>query len=218
VTGFTEAPERAALVALGRERGVPVLEDLGSGALERVADEPSVRDVVAAGTDLVFFSGDKLLGGPQAGLAVGRRELVEKLRKHPLYRALRVDKVTLAALEATLGDHVAGVPTPVGAMISAAPDVLRRRAERLRDAIGRGTVADEASVVGGGTLPGLELPTSVVRLDVPRADAVAKALRIGRPAVVPRVREGAVLLDVRTVADEQVEPLARRVAEVLGRE
>jgi L-seryl-tRNA(Ser) seleniumtransferase len=218
VTGFTEVPDRAELVALGRERGVPVLEDLGSGALAPIDREPSVREVVAAGTDLVFFSGDKLLGGPQAGLAVGRADLVERLRKHPLYRALRVDKVTLAALEATLGDHVAGRPTPVAAMIAAAPEALRARAERLRDAIGAGSVADETSVVGGGTLPGLELPTSVVRLDVARPDAFARTLRTGRPAVVPRVGGGAVLLDVRTVADEQVEPLARRVAAVLASE
>jgi L-seryl-tRNA(Ser) seleniumtransferase len=203
-----------------------VLEDLGSGALERIDREPSVREVVAAGTDLVFFSGDKLLGGPQAGLAIGRADLVARLRKHALYRALRVDKVTLAALEATLGDHVAGRATPVRAMIEADPAALRARAGRLCDAIGRGRpsaravleVADEASVVGGGTLPGLELPTSVVRVAVRRPDAFAKALRTGRPAVVPRLRDGAVLLDVRTVGEDEVEPLAARVAELLGQE
>jgi L-seryl-tRNA(Ser) seleniumtransferase len=222
VVGFTESPSRQDLVALGRERGVLVVEDLGSGSLAALADEPSVQEVVESGVDLVCISGDKLLGGPQAGLILGRADLCERVRKHPLYRALRVDKVILAALEATLGDHAAGRLPPVGRMLAAPIAEVGARAERIRDALLRrgvaGEVVEAPAVVGGGSLPGEELPSVAVRLRVGAPDEVAAALRLGAPAVLARVGDGAVWLDARTVADAEVEPLAGAVADAVHTE
>lgn len=218
VVGFTEEPSRTELVGLARRTGLLVVEDLGSGNLRAGGGEPSVREVVESGVDLVFFSGDKLLGGPQAGLVVGRADLVERLRRHPLYRALRVDKVVLAALEATLGDHVAGRAPPVTAMLEASPEVLAGRAQglagALRDLGVAVEVVDGRSVAGGGAWPGQELPSFAVRIVSSRPDGVATALRTGDPAVVARVSDGALLFDVRTLTDPQIAPLAARVAEV----
>jgi L-seryl-tRNA(Ser) seleniumtransferase len=222
VTGFTEAPAREELVALARERDLLVVEDLGSGALEDRPGEPSVGSVVRSGVDLVCISGDKLLGGPQAGIVLGRADLCERLRKHPLYRALRVDKVILAALEATLGDHASGRAPPVVAMLREPVEAVRERAERLRVELRRhevdGDVVEAPAVAGGGSLPGEELPSAAVRVRVRAPDAFATALRLGDPAVVARVQDGAIWLDTRTVRDDQVGRLAAAVARVAREE
>jgi len=220
VVGFTEAPSRAALVALGRRYGLPVVEDLGSGSLDGEWGEPSIRDAVAEGVDLAIFSGDKLLGGPQAGVIIGRADLVARLREHPLYRALRIDKVLLAALERTLGDHLAGVSPPVLRMLALDPAELRARAERLAGhlaLLGVGAeVREDVGWAGGGALPGHALPGFVVRVHA-EAAPLARALRSGEPPVVARVADGAVVLDPRTLDEADLEQVASRVAESLGR-
>ncbi len=220
VVGFTDAPTRQELVALGAKHGVPVIEDLGSGSIDGRFDEPSIREAVESGLDVVMFSGDKLLGGPQAGFCVGKAGVIQKLRKHPLYRALRVDKVILAAAEQTLAMHARGEPTPTDEMIDASIEVLTERAERLLTELRargvEGTIRADVGYVGGGALPGRQLPTSVIAIETSKLKAKALALRSGAPAVVPRVADDSLILDVRTVDDSQFELLADRVAEVLG--
>lgn len=219
VVGFTEEPSRAELVALARATGTLAVEDLGSGNLVAGSSGPTVRQIVESGVDLVFFSGDKLLGGPQAGLVVGRRELIERLRRHPLYRALRVDKVILAALEATLGDHVSGRATPVQSMLEVSSAVLSGRAEVLARALQatgvRAEVREAPSVVGGGSRPGEDLPSFAVRVGTDRPDDRARALRTGTPAVVARVHDGALWFDARTLGDHEIDGLCTRVAAVV---
>ena len=200
------------------ELGVPVIDDVGSGVLADdvavLAEEPSVRRSVAAGAALVCFSGDKLLGGPQAGLLVGRADAVERAKRHPLARALRLDKLGLAALEATLRlyreDRNA---IPVLAMLTASEEQLAARAERLAALIPGASVVRAAAKVGGGALPLLELPGPAVA--VPGADALAARLRQGDPPVVGRIEDGRLLLDPRTLAEEEVEPAGRAVAAAL---
>ncbi len=223
VEGFTAEVPLSELVEIGRRNRVPVLVDLGSGALADVAaagirPEPLVADVVAEGPDLVTFSGDKLLGGPQAGIVVGTKEAVARLRNHPLARAVRIDKLLLAALQATLAAYLdeerARREIPVLRMIFEAPDAVRARAESLARAIRetvpepapRVMVEDAKGAVGGGTLPLEGLTTSVVSLDpAPHATAARfeRALRHVRPALLGRIREEKVLLDLRTVAVEE---------------
>jgi len=229
VMGFTAAVTGRELAELGRERGVPVMEDLGSGCLVDLTrhgfpPEPTVPEVVASGVDLVTFSGDKLLGGPQAGIVVGRRDLVERLTRNPLNRALRIDKLTVAALEATLYAYEAGtaletVPTlrmltePLAAIRRRARAVLRRLpAERARAL--SADVVETRSQVGGGALPTVELPTAALALGgagrpAPDLDA---ALRAGSPPVLGRIEDDRLLLDCRTVRPADVVPLARRLA------
>ena len=197
------------------ELGVPVVDDVGSGRLadlEALADEPAVRRSVAAGAAVVCFSGDKLLGGPQAGVLVGRREAIDACRAHPLARAVRIDKLSLAALEATLALYRdpdrAQREIPVLAMLDAAPEALAARAERLAAATG-GRVVEGTAKVGGGALPLLELPGPVVEL--PGAAALAAALRAADPPVVARVRDNALLLDPRTLTDEEADLVAAAV-------
>lgn len=218
--GFCESPTRAEIAKLAAARGLFSIEDLGSGSLRGDLGEPSVREVIASGIDLVMFSGDKLLGGPQAGVIAGRAALIERLRSHPLYRALRVDKVVLAALEATLGDHLAGRPPPVQAMLDATLPDLQARAKRLADLLDASGVAcsiiEAPSVAGGGALPERELRSVAVTVPVSRhLDAKAKALRTGRPVIVARLALEELLFDVRTVREEELDSLARRVAEVV---
>jgi L-seryl-tRNA(Ser) seleniumtransferase len=191
------------------------MDDLGSGTLldtsrYGLSYEPTVQESVAAGADLVTFSGDKLLGGPQAGLIVGRAELVAELRGHPLARALRVDKSTLAALQATLLHYLAGEAereVPVWRMISAPVEALERRAAGLAAELRAAGIAAEvvaaASTVGGGSLPGETLPTRAVALETAAPDALAAALRLGDPPVVARIADGQLLLDLRTVQPEE---------------
>jgi L-seryl-tRNA(Ser) seleniumtransferase len=230
VIGFTEGVTTAALSDLGRARGIPILEDLGSGCfvdLRRwgLPREPTVPETVAAGADLVTFSGDKLLGGPQAGIIVGRRPLLERLRTNPLNRALRIDKLTLAALEATLRAYEdpatapREIPTlrmlsePVAAVRRRAGRVLRRVPGPARAALGLGIVSDR-SEVGGGALPLAALPTAALTLGTAayRAEALDERLRAGRPPVIGRIQADRLLLDCRTVMDDEVPLLAAALA------
>ncbi len=213
--GFTEEVAIEELCALG----VPVIDDVGSGRLDddlaALADEPSVRRSVAAGAALVCFSGDKLLGGPQAGLLVGRAESVARARAHPLARALRIDKLSLAALEATLRLYRdparARRELPVLAMLDATGEELAGRAERLRGGLAEAGVASEVheavARVGGGALPLLELRGPAVALDPAAmgAEELARRLRLGDPPVVARIERGRVLLDPRTMTDDDAE-------------
>ena len=220
MVGFTEATPREELVALGNERSLYVVEDVGSGSLDGIVDEPAVRAAVAAGVDVVLFSGDKLLGGPQAGFAVGKREAIEKLRRHALYRALRVDKVILAAAEQTLRDHLLGVVTPVQAMLNKDESTLAEDAKALCEAL---RVADIScaveqgtSLVGGGSMPGEGLPTSLVVVSHPHPDRLAKRLRQGEPAIVARVSNGALQFDVRTLHASHTEVIVGRMSALLS--
>ena len=210
VVGFTEQPRLAELVRVGRAHGIPVVDDLGSGVLVELEDEPSARDALAAGADLVCFSGDKLLGGPQAGIVVGRGELVERLRRHPLQRALRADKLTLAALEATLALYLdperAAREIPVLRMLAEPAEAVRARAERLAGLVG-GDVEQTVGRVGGGALPLAEMPSFACSVE----EELAARLREADPPVVALVRDGRCLLDCRTIAAAEVEEVARAV-------
>lgn len=216
VIGFAHATSLPDMVDVARRHGLAVLDDLGSGTLlpteaYGLAPEPTVQQSIAAGADLVTFSGDKLLGGPQAGLIVGRAALVAQLRAHPLARALRVDKTTLAGLEATLLAYLTGRATeeiPVWHMIAAAPEAIAQRATRLAAALGdRATVVACRSAVGGGALPGETLPSYAVALNAAGPEALARRLRLGQPPVVARINAGRLLLDLRTVLEEQEQAL-----------
>jgi len=223
ITGFTEQPALAELVELGRKRGIPVMEDLGSGALIDlrslgISGEPGVADSLRAGVDVVTYSGDKLLGGPQAGILSGRRELIARIRSNPLFRALRVDKLTYAALEATLlayvrQDHDA---IPALRMLRLPPEAIERRAAALKQKLNQAgrlslEIVDGRSVVGGGAAPAAPLPTRLLAATCEglSADEFAARLRAGEPSIVARVEEGRVLLDLRTVFPEQDELVAR---------
>jgi L-seryl-tRNA(Ser) seleniumtransferase len=231
MTGFTEEARLEELRPVARAAGVPLLHDLGSGLLADPAalglpPEPRAPESVEAGADLVIISGDKLLGGPQSGIVVGRGELVAALRTNPMCRALRVDKATLAGLEATLRlyrDPAAALrEIPVLRMLSTPLEALQERARRLAGLLeGTAEGAVEArpgrGAVGGGTFPGVELDSWTVRLPPGPggADARARALRIGAPPVVGRIEEGRVVLDLRTVAREEDGVLLERLRGVL---
>jgi L-seryl-tRNA(Ser) seleniumtransferase len=214
IIGFTTEPSLADLVALGRRRGVPVAHDLGSGALLDTAafglgHEPTVQESLQAGAAIVCFSGDKLLGGPQAGLLIGQKEPIEKMRRHPLARALRPDKLCLAALAATLNHYLkdeAPAEVPVWQMIAAPADVLRLRAEAWRSRLGQGEVVAGQSTVGGGSLPEETLPTWLLTFPAARPNALAARLRQARPPVIARVEDDRLALDPRTVLPDQ-EPI-----------
>ena len=211
VVGFTGLPTTAELAAVAARHDIPLVDDLGSGALLPLHDEPQVRDALAAGADLVCFSGDKLLGGPQAGIVVGRADLVERLRRHPLQRALRADKLTLAALEGTLALYLdperALREVPVLRMLNEPVATVQSRAERLAGLTG-GTVEETVARVGGGALPLAELPSFACAVD----ESLAAPLRQGEPPVVGVVRDGRLLLDCRTLADAEVDEVAAVVA------
>jgi len=216
ITGFTEQASTTELVELARKRSLPLMEDLGSGALVDleslgVAGEPSVLDRLRAGVDVVTYSGDKLLGGPQAGLISGRADLVARMRSNSLFRALRVAKLTYAALEATLlayikRDHDA---IPVLKMMRLTKDEIGKRAEALAGQVRspkmKAEVSDGESVMGGGAAPSAVLPTRLVALSCEglSADELAARLRASDPPIIARVEEGRVLLDLRTVFAEQ---------------
>jgi len=207
MVGFTEAPSLDELCALAAEHGVPVIDDLGSGQLidlPDLADEPTARSSVEAGATVVCFSGDKLLGGPQAGIIVGAAEAVARIRRHPLARAVRIDKLSLAALEATLElyrDPARALrEVPVLRAVAEPADTVRDRAERLAARLG-GAVVPTTARVGGGAVPLLELESFACALG--GGDRLAAALRAGEPPVVARVQEGRVLLDCRTLTDEE---------------
>ena len=211
IVGFTEEPELRKIVEAAHRVNVPVVDDLGSGALldtakYGLAHEPTVQESLAAGVDLVCFSGDKLLGGPQAGIIVGKKELIDKIKKHPLARAVRADKTCLAALNATLLHYLkdeAEREIPIWRMISLTPDQLKVRAEAWRDELGQGDVIQSESTVGGGSLPEESLPTIVLALNVKSPDTFLRKLREENPPIIARTENRKVLLDPRTVLPEQ---------------
>ncbi len=226
ITGFTARPELGELAASARERGVLLLDDLGSGCLVETADygvehEPTVRESLTGGADLTLFSGDKLLGGPQCGLITGRGELLAELRSHPLARALRVDKLTIAALNATLMAYVAGTEReeiPVWRMLALEQDQLEPRARAWAEAAGDGgRVVESRTMIGGGAAPGTGRPTWCAALRTEQgAEWLARALREADPPVVARVEGGETLLDPRTVAESDDSDIATTIAALLG--
>lgn len=217
--GFVHQPTLAELAALGRERGAPLVADLGSGSLGEIpGDEPTVQEYLSQGADLVTCSGDKLLGGPQAGILAGTAALVERCRRHPLARALRPDKTTVAALHATAIAYASGraETLPLRRMIAWSEDQLRARAAALAERMGwpSGQVRASAATVGGGSLPGDVMAS--VALAVPTTEPSASAAALRRAGVVGRVHAGELLLDLRTVAPEEDEALAAALRAVLG--
>ena len=220
VSGFTSRPELAELVALGQEAYLPVYEDLGSGCVADLAPfgihEPLVADSLKAGAALVSFSGDKLLGGPQAGILAGKPEILALLRRNPLFRALRLDKLILQALESTLRALLLErwERIPALAMIRQSPEEIRARAEALlaRRPDIRARLVPAQSVIGGGATPEQPIPTWAIAVecgDVPRAE---RALRAGTPPVIARIEDGLLLIDLRTVSSEEEEQLAAALA------
>jgi L-seryl-tRNA(Ser) seleniumtransferase len=215
LVGFTESPRIEELATVARRGRLPLVDDLGSGALVALEGEPSARETLAAGADLVCFSGDKLLGGPQAGVVVGRRELVERLRRHPLHRALRIDKLSLAALEGTLTLYLdpqqAFAQVPVVRMVRESANGVRARAERLASLV-TGEVEATTARVGGGALPLTELPSFACAVE----EGLAAALRAGEPPVIAIVRDGRCLLDCRTLSDAEIDETAAAVLAARG--
>ncbi|MFB3923487.1 MAG: L-seryl-tRNA(Sec) selenium transferase [Terriglobia bacterium] len=221
VVGFTERPTLADMIDLGRKHNLPVVEDLGSGCLLDFAplgiqDEPPAGASLKAGVDVVTFSGDKMLGGPQAGILTGKAAPLEKIRRNPLFRALRVDKLTIAALEATVALYLRGDLNAVPAlrMIYATRDDIAQRAARLAERLAAvpgisAAVEDGDSVIGGGSTPGQSLPTRLVAVTHVRLSAtdLEALLRRNSPPIIARIEHGRLLLDLRTVFDEQDEPI-----------
>jgi L-seryl-tRNA(Ser) seleniumtransferase len=219
IVGFASSPMRAALASLAREAALPVYEDAGSGLLEDlrkygVVDEPVVREIVEQGVDVVSFSGDKLLGSVQAGLIVGKQAIVSRLRKHPLYRALRSDKIRLAALEATLASHqreLAHAEVPVMQMLALTAEELEQRARSLIESIGSSAAKFELiageSTLGGGAGPTSVFPTTLIAITHPKRSAqdIEHQLRSATPPIISRIAEGKVLLDLRTVFEDQLQ-------------
>ncbi len=236
IDGFTEQPSLDELVALGREHGVPVAEDIGSGYLGLVGEEdaarldallggePKVQDSLARGVDIVCFSGDKLLGGPQAGILAGRLGLLARVRRHPLMRVLRVDKLTYAALEGTLAEYAAGRASrtiPILRMILAAPEDIKVRAEALAGRVQAGgpveaEVAAGRSKVGGGTTPGVEIETRVLALRHRErsVDWLDDWLRHHEPGIVGRIENDRLLIDLRTVLEDEDAVLAEALSAI----
>jgi L-seryl-tRNA(Ser) seleniumtransferase len=223
IEGFTERPSLDDLVSIARRFNLPVVEDAGSGYLAGdlesspgwLRNEPSVSHSLAAGADVVMFSGDKLLGGPQAGIIVGGTDALQRIRTHPLMRALRVDKMTYAALEATVGEYAAGRAAstiPVAAMIAMPLEAIDQRAQALADSLNaagiRNRIVDGASTIGGGSAPGSTLPTRLVEIDHPSRSAqhIERQLREHEVPIIARIEKDRVVLDLRTVdaADDGV--------------
>ncbi len=233
VTGFTDKPSLDELVTLSQRSGLPLVEDLGSGCLidlsEHGISEPTVRQSVEAGVGLVTFSGDKLLGGPQTGILAGKKDLIARVRRHPLFRALRVDKLTIAALEATLGAYLRAAwdEIPTMRMIRMTPHELKRRAENfireLRPELPLDEVeieiVDGTSLAGGGSTPSQSLPSKVIRIASARYSATKLEQRLRRApagiAVIARVEDERLILDLRTVFPEQEPVLIKTLAAVL---
>lgn len=228
VIGFTESPEIGPLVQLAQPRGILAIDDIGSGCLVDMTKyglpaEPTFRESLAAGADLVLGSGDKLLGGPQCGIILGRRVLIERLRKHPLTRAVRVDKLTLAALSATLdiylrGTHDRDIPTL--ALLSTSVESLQQRAMQLaRNVPGspwKATVRQAMSPVGGGSLPGAELPTALIALRHEQLSSELLAKQLRRARLFPRIDNGDVCLDLRSVPPEHDDAIAQILRTATG--
>jgi L-seryl-tRNA(Ser) seleniumtransferase len=233
ITGFAEKPSLDELVSLGRRMALPIVEDLGSGCLVDLSSaritEPTVRQSVDAGVSIVMFSGDKLLGGPQAGIIAGKQELIGRLRRHPLFRALRVDKLTTAALAATLGAYLRGAMDEIPAlrMIRMSAQDIRRRAENflreLTPELPLGEVeleiADGSSLAGGGSTPTQSLPTKLIRIASARYSAAQLEQRLRKaPAgisVIARVEDNRLIIDLRTVSAEEEPLLLKTLAATL---
>ncbi|MGH2659398.1 MAG: L-seryl-tRNA(Sec) selenium transferase [Actinomycetota bacterium] len=221
VVGFTAAPSASEVAGVARKAGVPFLYDLGSGLLDRFPgvpdDEPAATEALEQGADLVVFSGDKLLGGPQAGIVLGRAALVERLRRNAIARAVRVDKMQVAALGSVLAAYAKRAHTdlPVWRMLREPADGVRHRAERLAEALDGelegARVRQSEATVGGGSLPGYEIPSWAVEVRVPDPPAMAARLRTGSPPVFCRVDEKTVVLDVRTVTEKELPDLTRAI-------
>lgn len=215
ILGFTTEPTLSELISLGRRHSLPVFDDLGSGALLDTAafglgHEPTVQESLQAGASLAAFSGDKLLGGPQAGIIVGEGALIDRLRRHPLARALRPDKMCLAALAATLRHYLreeAVREIPVWQMIAASEAEVQARAQAWAVALGCGQVLASRSTIGGGSLPEETLPTWTLAIDAPHPNALAGRMRRASPPIVARVDQDRVLLDPRTVLPDQDQAL-----------
>jgi L-seryl-tRNA(Ser) seleniumtransferase len=222
VVGFAQSPSVSSLAAVARKAEVPLLHDVGSGLLDRYrevpAEEPAATEALAEGADLVCFSGDKLLGGPQAGILLGRKELITRLRRHPVARAVRVDKMTVAALEAVLRLYAEGHrdQVPAWRLLSERPAALRTRARALAGSLPDASVETGEAVAGGGSIPGYGIPSVVVRLPAKRPTDVAARLRVGNPAVICRVEADGLLFDLRTVFPEEDERLARAIRYALS--
>ena len=212
IVGFTEEPELKEIVDVSHQANVMVVDDLGSGALLDtakfgVAHEPTVQESLAAGVDLVCFSGDKLLGGPQAGIIIGKKELVDKLKKHPLARAVRADKICLAGVTATLLHYLkdeAEREIPIWKMMSLTLDQLNARAKAWQAALGTGEVIKSESTIGGGSLPEECISTYVLALKIKSPDKFLKKLREGQPPIIARVENDTILFDPRTVLNDEV--------------
>jgi L-seryl-tRNA(Ser) seleniumtransferase len=217
VVGFTSQVELAELRDVARKGGVPLLFDLGSGLLDRYpevpSDEPAVTEALAGGADLVTFSGDKLLGGPQAGIVAGRAELVERLRKHPMARAVRVDKMTVAALEAVLRMYATGrrQVVPIWQLLGATQASLMARARGLSAVLKTAQVRKSEAVMGGGSMPGYAIPSAELVLSNGSPSRMAARLRRGRPPVFCRVEDGSLVFDLRTVPPEDDDRLLRAI-------
>ena len=223
VVGFTKEPALDDVLAIAHEADVPVLYDVGSGLLrpdDRMPGEPDASSAIAAGCDLVCFSGDKLLGGPQAGVLAGRQELVELCRRNPIARAVRADKLTLAAMEATALAHSRGRTHEIPAIDAVATSVeeLEARAQRIVGSLplGSASVVDAESVTGGGSLPGRSLPSKVAAILHAKPEAIVAALRSNDPPVIARVEGGRVILDLRTVVLRDDEVVAQALRTALG--
>ena len=230
IVGFSERPPLAELVELGRRHGLPVIEDLGSGSLADLTafgihDEPTVQQSVKAGVDLISFSGDKLLGGPQAGLILGKKRYIDQLKKHPLARAVRVDKMTIAALRETLYAYLdparAREEIPALSMLGESLPMLHSRAallcQRLADQGCAAQVVEAESQVGGGSCPAQTLPSWAVAVEPGRltVDGLEEALRRREKPVIGRISQGRYLLDVRTLRDEELPDVEAAVKEAL---
>jgi L-seryl-tRNA(Ser) seleniumtransferase len=226
IIGFTTEPNLQQLVGLAEEHDLPILADLGSGALLDTSDyglghEPTVQETLQTGVTLVAFSGDKLLGGPQAGILLGERPVVERLKSHPLARALRPDKLCLAALSATLTHYLkneAEREIPVWRMIAASPEDLERRARGWADRFDMAQVLEGRSTVGGGSLPEETLPTTLVSLTVPHPNASTARLRGLNPPIIARIEQDKVVLDPRTVLPDQEQDLLHGIERALSGE
>ncbi len=222
IEGFVSMPSTSELAAVASEHGTILIEDLGSGALLDTASvglrsEPTVTEALEAGAAIVTFSGDKLLGGPQAGIICGRSDLVARIERHPLARAVRADKTTLAGIATTLRHYVAGdvaTSIPIWKMLRTPVEELRNRAEAI--CVGNGaSILDSTSSIGGGSLPGETLPSVAIALATPHADELERRLRMGTPRVFPIIRDGSVLIDMRTVLSHQDTALTKAIRQAL---
>lgn len=224
IVGFTSEPMLGEIVSVAHEAGIPFVDDLGSGTLLDTSDfglghEPMIQESLAAEVDLVCFSGDKLLGGPQAGIILGKSNLVNKLKKHPLARAIRADKLCLSALSATLLHYLkseALTEIPVWSMISQPLDKIHERAKVLVESLGQGSIIEGKSTVGGGSLPGETLPTWLVAFKVPHPNKLLADLRNSQPPIIARLEDDRLVLDPRTVMFHQEEVLMTNLQNILS--